>query len=65
MGRRDLLISPPPLAAVPCRNLKHSAGIKSERTLLPDQIVSNLFPAGEGVVVAAVAVVEGDLLIQH
>lgn len=60
MGRQDLLISPPPVAAAPPRNLKHSDGIKSERTFCQIRLYPIYFPpegwwGGGG----------GDLLLQH
>lgn len=63
MGRQDLLISRPPLAAALRRNLKHSAGIKSERTFCQIRLYPIYFPweRGRGGVVVGV----GDLLIQH
>lgn len=48
MGRQDLLISRPPLAAALRRNLKHSAGIKSERTFCQIRLYPIYFPRGGG-----------------
>lgn len=48
MGRQDLLISRPPLAAALRRNLKHSAGIKSERTFCQIRLYPIYFPRERG-----------------